>query len=110
MAFPTTRVQPWWCVIPSLCLLVFLFSLQAKLELYGRGQTVHPCNSSKPCLDARAQKLGVPRTVLARMMVSPDHGPTLHSEPVVEETFFVPVPRQLNLPYQRRLHRSPPVS
>ena len=110
MAFPTRRVQLWWCVIPSLCLLLFLFSLQAKLELYGRGQAVHPCNSSKLCLDAHAPKLGVPRTVLARVMVSPDHRPTLHSEPLVEETFFVPGPRPLNLPYLRRLHRSPPVS
>jgi hypothetical protein len=31
------RVHSRWCVVPSLCLFVFLFSLQAKLELYGHG-------------------------------------------------------------------------
>ena len=99
-------------VIVLLCVFVFAFVLKAKLELYGRGlhQPVHPCNSSKLCLDEHAPKLTVARIVLARLPVVLDHQPTLHSEPLVEETFFVPTPRDLNLPYTIRLHRSPPAA
>jgi hypothetical protein len=100
-------------VIILLCALVFTFSLQAKLELYGDGlrDIVHPCNSLKLCLDAHTpKKLKVSRVALARLPVSSDDQPTLHSEPVVQDTFFVPVPRELNLPYTIRLHRSPPVA
>ncbi len=111
MMLLTRRVHSCRFVIVLLCALVFAFSLQAKLELYGEGlrEAVHPCNSSKLCLDAHAPKLTVSRIVLARLPVSPNHQPTLHSEPLVEDTFFVPVPRELNLPYTIRLHRSPPV-
>lgn len=112
MAFLARRVRSWWFVIPSLCVFLFVFSLEAKLELYGRGlqEPVHPCNSSKLCLDAHAPKLVVPRIVLAHVVVLRDHRPTLHSEPLVAQTFFVPVPLELSLPYQRRMHRSPPLS
>lgn len=110
MAASVKRVRPWWLVIPSLCFFLFLFSLHAKLELYGRGlrEPVHPANSSKLCRDAHIPKVALTRIVLARVAVETDHRPTLHSEPLIERTFRVPVPRDLSLPYQRRLHRSPP--
>jgi len=105
----TRRVRSCRLVIVVLCALVFVFSLEAKLELYGRTRdAVHPCNSSKLCLDAHAPKLTVLRIVLARLPIIAQ--PTLHSEPLVEETFFVPVPRELNLPFTIRLHRSPPAA
>ncbi len=112
MACRAKRVRSHECFVLSLCLFVFLFSWQAKLELYGHGLTdsVHPCNSSKLCLDAHAPKLVLSGAVLARIAVSSDHRPTLRSEPLVEQTFFVAAPRELSLPYQRRLHRSPPLS
>lgn len=112
MVFLARRSQSWWCVIPSLCLFVFLFSLAAKLELYGRGlrEQVHPCNSSKLCLDARAPKLGATSVVVARMTIPVDHRPTLHSGPLADESPFIPIPRELILKYESRLHRSPPVS
>ncbi|MGB8885115.1 MAG: hypothetical protein WCC87_00225 [Candidatus Korobacteraceae bacterium] len=47
---------------------------------------------------------------MAHVVVLRDHRPTLHSEPLVAQTFFVPVPLELSLPYQRRMHRSPPLS
>jgi len=109
MTLRARSLQPRRCVISCLCLLVFLFSLQAKLELYSHGQAAHPCSSSKLRLEAQG-KLGVPTTVLARTVISTEYRPTLRSEPVVEEAFFVPVPHQLSLYYQMRLHRSPPES
>jgi len=112
MAFRATRVRPYWWLILTLCLFLFFFSLQAKLELYGRGlqNTAHPCNSSKLCLDAHTPKLILPRTILARIAISQDHRPTLRSEPMKETTLFVDVPRALTQGYQSRSHRSPPIS
>jgi hypothetical protein len=48
------------------------------------------------------------RIVSARVLIVPEHCPTLHSEPVVEQMSLVSVPRELSLPYQQRLRRSPP--
>ena len=112
MAFRITRVPAWWLLIAALCVFVFLFSLRAKLELYGPGLEghVYPCSSSKLCLDAHTPKLTFHRHLLARLAVSLIRRPTLGSEPLVDEAYFSPIPREMSLPYQRRLYRSPPIS
>lgn len=112
MAWVGKRACSRWYLVLSLCLFVFLFSLQTRLELYGRGlqEPVHPCNSSKLCLDAHAPKVTLSRTVRERISVSPERRPTLRTEPLAEGTLVVPVPLEMSLPYQRRLHRSPPLS
>ena len=92
------------------CLLIFLFALEAKLELYGQGfhVSIHPCNSSKLRLDASTAKAVLPVMVAIWLAVMPLYRPSLHNHILVERTFITPVPLELRLWYRDHVFRPPP--
>lgn len=95
------------------CLLIFLFALQSKLELYGQGfdAQIHPCSSSKVCVDASASRIFVPAVIVVDWFAAAvTYCLLLHGERLEPRVFGSLVSHDLKLHYQRRFLRPPPAS
>ena len=101
-----------FCVI-FVCLLIFFFALQSRLELYGHGfdTQIHPCNSSKLCIDASTSRTFVPAVIVVDWFVAAvTYCLLLHGERLEQRVFGSLVSHDLKLHYQRRFLRPPPAS
>ena len=97
----------------GLCLLVFLFALHAKTEVYNGGAPakITPTTASKLWLSGQKmqlQSVDSSSGVLFFIALLCVFGLYLHRERLVQSVFQIPPPRNLSLQYLYRFLRPPP--
>lgn len=114
MRFRLNRDQFRRYYVGFACLLIFLFVLQAKLEVYGHRshrRVHHPCASTKLCIDASASKALVPAIVTHSFAAAQStYSVLLQGEPLEVRVFSSLISHNSNLSYQRRFLRPPPAA
>lgn len=93
-----------------ICLLVFFFVLQSKLELYGQGfnTPVHPYNSSKLRIEASQSKILLPAITIRWFVAGATYRLLLDGRPLVQVVSVSLISHDQRLPSQERFQRPPP--
>ena len=98
--------------VASVCFLILVFAMRARLELYGQGfnNQVHPCSSSKLYVDAAESRVLPPLTVAIWFAAALAYVLLFRGELVAARVFRSLVAHDVTLLYQRRFFRPPPIS
>jgi len=97
-----------WCVA-FVCLLVFLFALHARLELYGHGfnTRIHPCASSKWRIENTTTKIFI-AAIVVWFAAAITYRLLFDGEPILQQVLNALIPHDVSLLYRERFLRPPP--
>ena len=95
----------------SVCLVIFLFALQAKPDLHGKGlvQQIYPHDSHKARLETNSFKTLLPAVVVFWLATTGMYYLLFRGQPLVQRVFSSLVAHDAVLQYRRRFLRPPPL-
>lgn len=95
-----------------MCLLVFVFALQPRINFHGKGfvTKVQPRERTKLRPEAKITRVEVPVVVASWLATSAAYFLMFHGQPVMQRILLVLAPRDLMPQYHRQTFLRPPPS